>query len=278
MIDFIGDALFGSNQNQAIEYRWAGGDFNRLPELAADLVRRRVTVMAIPNAPAALAAKTATTTIPIIFYTGADPIQIGLVASLNRPGGNVTGVSWFSAELGPKRLELLHDLIPTAKTIALLVNPNSAESPRQAIELQDAARTLGLRLIVLNVTTPGAIDTAFETIKQDRIDALVVAGDPFLANRREQILALATRDAIPAVYVNREMAGADGLMSYGNSLLDAYRRAGLYTARILKGEKPTDLPVDQAIRFELVINLKTAKALGLTVPETLLATADEVIQ
>jgi putative tryptophan/tyrosine transport system substrate-binding protein len=282
----VGSLLKGLNEggylegkNVAIEYRWADGQPDRLPALVADLVQRRVAVIVATggNDPA-MVAKAATSTIPIVFTSNDDPRKYGLVASLNRPGGNVTGVSWFSAELGPKRLELLHDLIPTAKTVALLLNPNNAETARQAIQLQDAARTLGLRLIEINVTTPGAIDTAFETIKQDRIDALVVAGDSFLANRREQILALATRDAVPAVYVNREMAGAGGLMSYGNSLVDAYRRAGLYTARILKGEKPTDLPVDQAIRFELIINLKTAKALGLTVPETLLATADEVIQ
>jgi putative tryptophan/tyrosine transport system substrate-binding protein len=266
-------------KNVAIEYRWAEGQPDRLPALVADLVQRQVAVIVATggNDPA-IVAKAATSTIPIVFTSNDDPRKYGLVASLNRPGGNVTGVSWFNAELGPKRLELLHDLIPTAKTVALLLNPNNAETARQADQLQDAARTLGLQLIVLNVNTPGAIDTAFATIKQDRIDALVVAGDSFLANRREQILALATRDAVPAVYVNREMAGAGGLMSYGNSLVDAYRRAGLYTARILKGEKPTDLPVDQAIRFELVINLRTARALGLTIPETLLATADELIQ
>ena len=226
----------------------------------------------------AIVAKAATSTIPIVFTSNDDPRKYGLVASFNRPGGNVTGVSWFSHETGPKRLELLHELVPTATTVALLINPDVAETARQTLELQEAARTLRLQLVVLNVTTPSAIDTAFETIAHDRIGALVIAGAAFLTNRREQILALATRHAVPAVYVNREAAGAGGLMSYGNSLADAYRRAGLYTARILKGEKPTDLPVDQATRFELIINLTTAKALGLEIPPKLLALADEVIE
>jgi putative ABC transport system substrate-binding protein len=199
-------------------------------------------------------------------------------ASLNRPGGNLTGVTWFNAELGPKRLALLHDLVPNAKTVALLLNPNNSETASWPAELQEAARSLGLQIFVLNAAASSEIDTAFETIVHDRIGALVVAADAFFQNRREQIVALAARHAVPAMYSNRLMAGADGLLSYGNSLADAYRRAGIYTARILKGENPADLPVDQATRFELVINSKTAKALGLTVPDKLLALADEVIE
>ena len=275
----LNEAGYVEHRNVAIEYRWAEGQPDRLPALAADLVQRRVAVIvATGGIDPAIVAKAATSTIPIVFMSNDDPRKYGLVASFNRPGGNVTGVSWFSAELGPKRLELLHQLVPTATTVALLINPDVAEAARQSLELQEAARTLRLQLVVLNVTTPSAIDTAFETIAHDRIGALVVASDAFLTNRREQILALATRHAIPAVHVVREWAEAGGLMSYGNSLADAYRRAGLYTARILKGEKPTDLPVDQATKFELIINLRTAKALGLEVPPKLLALADEVIE
>jgi len=274
------EAGYVEHQNVAIEYRWAEGQPDRLPALVADLVQRQVAVIVATggNDPA-IAAKAATGSIPIVFTSNDDPRKYGLVARLNRPGGNVTGVSWFSAELGPKRLELLHELVPTATTVALLVNPNVAEeTARQSLELLEAARALGLQLVVLNVTTPSAIDTAFETIARDRIGALVVAADAFLTNRREQISALATRHAVPAVYVNREAAGAGGLMSYGNSLADSYRRAGVYTGRILKGEKPSDLPVEQATKFELIINLGTAKALGLEVPPKLLALADEVIE
>jgi putative tryptophan/tyrosine transport system substrate-binding protein len=275
----LNEAGYIEGQNVGIEYRWAEGQPDRLPALATDLVQRQVTVIVATggNNPA-IAAKAATSTIPIVFTSNDDPRKYGLVASLNRPGGNVTGVSWFSAELGPKRLALLHDLVPNATTVALLLNPNNAETARQPAELQEAARTLGMQLVILNATTPSGIDTAFTTIVQDRIGALVVAGDSFLANRREQIIALAARHAVPAIYNNREMAGAGGLMSYGNSLADAYRRAGIYTARILKGEKPADLPVEQATKFELVINLKTAKALGLTVPDKLLVATDEVIE
>jgi putative tryptophan/tyrosine transport system substrate-binding protein len=275
----LNEAGYIEGQNVAIEYRWAEGQPDRLPALAADLIQRQVTVIVATggNNPA-LAAKAATSTIPIVFTSNDDPRKYGLVASLNRPGGNVTGVSWFSAELGPKRLTLLHDLVPDAKRVALLLNPNNAETARQPAELQEAARGLGLQIVIFNATTPGEIDTAFATISQNRIGALVVAGDSFLANRREQIITLAARHAVPAIYVNREMAGAGGLMSYGNSLADAYRRAGLHTARILKGEKPSDLPVDQATKFELIINLNTARAIGLEFPPTLLGLADEVIE
>ena len=201
------------------------------------------------------------------------------MASLNRPGWQTsTGVSWFSAELGPKRLALLRELVPGATSIALLINPNSAESARQPAELHEAVRATGLRLVVFNATTAADIDDAFAAIGQDRIGGLIVAGDSFLSNRREQVVALAARHAVPAIYANRETAGADGLISYGNSLADAYRRAGLHTARILKGERPAELPVDQATKFELVINLRTARALGLTVPPSLLAITDEAIE
>jgi putative ABC transport system substrate-binding protein len=270
---------YTERQNVTIEYRFAEGQPDRLPELAADLVRRQVAVIAATGGQnSAIAAKNATSTIPIVFTTNDDPRKYGLVANLNRPGGNVTGVSWFSAELGPKRLALLHDLVPDAKTVALLLNPNNAETARQPAELNEAARGLGVQIVVLNAATPSEIDAAFATIVQNRIGALVVAGDAFLLNRREQIVALSARHAVPAMYVNRQMAGPGGLISYGNSLADAYRRAGNYTARILQGEKPSDLPVDQATKFELIINFKTAKALGLEVPPKLVALADEVIE
>ena len=274
----LNEAGYIEGQNVTIEYRWAEGQPDRLPALAADLVRRQVAVIvATGGQNPSIAAKAATNTIPIVFTSNDDPRKYGLVASLNRPGGNVTGVSWFSAGLGPKRLALLHDLVPDAKTVALLLNPNNTETARQPAELQEAARGLGLQIVVLKATTPSEIDTAFATMVQNRIGALVVAGDSFMFNRREQIMALAAHHAIPASYAAREIVEAGGLMSYGNNFADAYRRAGLYTARILKGEKPSDLPVDQATRFELIINLRTAKALGLAVPDKLLALADEVI-
>jgi putative ABC transport system substrate-binding protein len=275
----LNEAGYVEGQNVAIEYRWAEGQPDRLPSLAAEFVQQKVSVIVATggNNPA-IAAKAATSTIPIVFTSNDDPRKYGLVASLNRPGGNVTGVSWFSAELGPKRLALLHDLVPNVTTVALLLNPDNAETARQPAELEGAARALGMQIVVLHASTVGAIDKAFSTIVQNHIGALVVAADSFLANRREQITTLAARHAVPAIYVNREMAGAGGLMSYGNSLADGYRRAGIYTARILKGEKPADLPVDQATKFELTINLKTAKALGLEIPAKLLALADEVIE
>ena len=275
----LNEAGYIEGQNVIIDYRWAEGQPDRLPALVAEFVRRPVSVIVATggNNPA-MAAKAATSTIPIVFTSNDDPRKYGLVASLNRPGGNVTGVSWFSAELGPKRLALLHDLVPNVTTIALLLNPNNAETARQPAELQEAGRALGLQIVILHTLSIGDIDAAFANIVQNRIGALVVAGDSFLASRREQIMTLAARHAVPAVYVNREMAGAGGLMSYGNSLADGYRRAGIQTARVLKGEKPADLPVDQATKFELVINLKTARALGLQIPDKLLALADEVIE
>jgi putative tryptophan/tyrosine transport system substrate-binding protein len=273
------EAGYIEGHNVVIEYRWAEGQPDRLPALAAELVQRPVfVIVATGGNNSAIAAKAATSTIPIVFTSNDDPRKYGLVASLNRPGGNVTGVSWFSAELGPKRLALLHDLVPTATTVALLLNPNNAETARQPAELQDAARALGLQLVILHASSVGDFEDAFARIVENQIGALVVAADSFLASRREQITTLAARHAVPSVYVNREMAGAGGLMSYGNSLADGYRRAGIYTARVLKGEKPADLPVDQATKFELIINLKTAKALRLEIPEKLLALADEVIE
>jgi putative tryptophan/tyrosine transport system substrate-binding protein len=278
----LNEAGYVEGQNVAIEYRWAEGQYDRLPAFAADLVRRQVAVIAATGGNnSALVAMQATSTIPIVFTSSANPIERGLVASINRPGGNVTGVSWFGAELGPKRLEVLRQLVPNATIVALLINPNNPESVRQPVELQDAARAIGLQLVVLTATTTGEIDTAFTAMVQNRVDALIVASDPFFANpAREQIIGLAAHHAIPTIYASggRELVLAGGLINYGNSLVDAYRRAGIQIGRILKGAKPSELPVDQATKFELYINLKTAKSLGLTVPPQLLIAAEEVIE
>jgi ABC-type uncharacterized transport system substrate-binding protein len=277
----LNEAGYVEGQNVAIEYRWAEGRLDRLPPLAADLVQRQVAVIAATGGNnSALVAMKATSTIPIVFTSSDNPVERGLVASINRPGGNVTGVSWFDAELGPKRLGLLHELVPNATIVALLTNPNNPESARQPAELQNAARAIGLQLIFLTATTASDIDTAFTAMVRNRVGALLVGSDPFFGNRREQIIALAAQHAIPTIYgdAGREVAGAGALMSYGSGLADAYRRAGIHTARILKGAKPSDLPVDQATKFELIVNLKTAKALGIEVPPSLLARADEVIE
>jgi putative tryptophan/tyrosine transport system substrate-binding protein len=277
----LNEAGYVEGQNVAIEYRWAEGRVDWLQPLAADLVRRQVVVIAATGGNnSALVAMQATSTIPIVFTSSDNPIERGLVASINRPGGNVTGVSWFGSELGPKRLGLLHELVPNATIVALLINPDNPESVRQPAELQDAARVLGLQLVVLTATTAGDIDTAFSGMVQNRVGALLVGSDPFFANRREQLIALAAQHAIPTIYGDaaREVTLAGGLMIYGNSLADAYRRAGIQTGRILKGAKPSELPVDQATKFELYINLKTAKSLGLSVPPGLLIAADEVIE
>jgi putative ABC transport system substrate-binding protein len=266
-------------RNVAIEYRWAEGQYDRLPALAADLVgRRAVVVVAYTNA-AALAAKAATTTIPIVFLIGDDPVRLGLVASLARPGENITGVSWFGADLGPKQLSLLRELVPNAALIALLVDLNApTAASTQVSEVQAAAHTLGLQLVVLEARTASDIDMAFARLVRERASSLVVGGGAFLLSRREQIISLAARHAIPAIYGFREYSADGGLVSYGNQIPDAFRRAGVYTGRILRGDKPADLPVERAVKFELVINLTTAKALGLVVPSSMQLLADELIE
>jgi putative ABC transport system substrate-binding protein len=266
-------------QNVAIEYRGAQGQNDRLPDLASDLVRRRVSVIVTNSPPPAFAAKAATATIPIVFLLGIDPVQSGLVVSLNRPGGNITGVSLLNAELAGKRLQLLHELLPNAAVVALLVNPtNPSNSELETTSLQVAARALGLQAHVLRASTPSEIDAAFGAVVDLRAAALVVTGDPFFTSQRTQITALAARHAVPAIYIYREFAAAGGLMSYGTDLADSYRQAGVLTGKILKGAKPADLPVQQVVKLELVINLKTAKELGLTIPQLLLARAGEVIE
>jgi putative ABC transport system substrate-binding protein len=263
----------------AIEYRWAEGNYDRLPALAADLVGRKVDLIMASSPPSALAAKSATSTIPIVFRGGGDPVGGGLVASLARPGGNLTGVSFVPNELTAKRLELLSELVPQAGVIALLVNPTSGANTERVIrDVQEAARTKGLQLHVLKASSESEIDTAFASLVQLHAGALVVAADPFLSSRRDQLVALASRHAVPAIYAWREFAASGGLISYGSSLTVAFRLIGIYAGTILKGAKPSDLPVQQPTKFELVINIKTAKSLGLIVPPTLLAQADDVIE
>jgi putative ABC transport system substrate-binding protein len=270
---------FVEGGNVAIEYRWAENQFDRLPGLANDLVRRQVTVIAAGfNLAAARAAKAATATIPIVFSIGADPVEVGLVASLNRPGGNLTGVTNLSNEVVPKHLELLHELVPAARAIALLVNPTNPAAEAISRVAQAAADTIGLQLHVLRASTERDFETAFATLRQVRADALVISPDGLFNSRSGLLAALALRHAVPTLSPFRRGAIAGSVMSYGSSLTDQGRQAGVYTGRIIKGEKPADLPVFQAVKIELVINLKTAKALGLTVPDTLLARADEVIE
>ena len=273
------EAGFVDGQNVAIEYRWADNQNDRLPALAADLIRRQMTVIVAAGIPAALAAKAATTTIPIVFEIGADPVEVGLVNSLNRPGGNLTGATTLNVELAPKRLELLHEVVSTTRSIALLVNPaSSINAERLSTDTQTAARTLGLQLHVLHASTERDFDTVFASLVQMRAGALVINNDAFFLSRTEQLAALTVRHAVPTIFAYREFTAAGGLMSYGGSLTDAYRLTGVYTGRILKGEKPANLPVVQSTKFEFVINLKTAKALGLEIPPTLLTRADEVIE
>ena len=263
--------------NVAIEYRFAEGQNDRLPAMAADLVRRQVDVI-VANGPAVVAAKAATTTIPIVFTVGLDPVELGLVASLRQPGGNVTGVTALFDEVGPKRLELLHELVPTAAITALLLNPTYPSAENQSRDLQAAARTLGLQLHVLHASSERDFDSVFATLAEMRAGALVIGNDPFFNSRSEQLAALSVRHALPAIFQNREFAAAGGLVSYGTNLADTYHQVGVFTGRILKGEKPADMPVQQATKVELIINLKTAKALGITVPLPLTGRADELIE
>jgi ABC-type uncharacterized transport system substrate-binding protein len=275
----LSETGYVEGRNLAIEYRWADGKYDRLPALAADLVRSQVTVIAacVTSAPG-LAAKAATSTIPIVFQTGGDPIQDGLVTSMNRPGRNVTGVSRLAVTLAPKRLELLRELSPKATVIGLLVNPTNPRSELVVQQIEEAARALGLRLHVLKVSTEGELDSVFASLVKLGVGALLVAQEPSYFRWREQIIALAARHAVPATYGQREYPAAGGLMSYDASAEDSFRQVGTYVGRILKGEKPADLPVLQPTKFELAINVKTAKALGLEVPAMLLARADEVIE
>ena len=275
----LNETGYVEGRNVAIEYLWAQGQYDRLPALATDLVRRQVTVIfAVGGTPPALAARAATSTIPIVFNLGIDPVQSGLVASLNRPGGNITGVVNFTTELAAKRLDLLHELVPKATVAALLVNPTNPVNDPETRSAEDAARTLRMQVHVLRASTPIEIDAAFGALVELRAGLLVVSGDPVLTNRLDQIVALAAGHAVPAIYLWREFAAAGGLMSYGSNLADNYRQAGVYTGKILNGAKPADLPVQQIVKLELIINLKTARTLGLTVPLTLLGRADEVIE
>jgi putative ABC transport system substrate-binding protein len=273
----LSEAGYDEGRNLTIEYRWAEGQYDRLAMLAADLVQRRVSVIVV-NGPGAVAAKAATASIPIVFVVGFDPVKLGLVASLNRPGGNLTGVSLLNAELSPKRLELLHELVPTATLIGLLLNPTNPNAETLSNDTRAAARKLGLKLTVLPASTEHDFDTAFATLLQQRAGALVIGTDGFFVGQSRQLGALAVRHAVPAIFQNRDFAAAGGLMSYGGSETDANRLMGLYTGRILKGERAADLPVQQSTKVDAIINLKAAKALGLTVPLIMQMTADEVIE
>jgi putative ABC transport system substrate-binding protein len=274
----LSETGYVEGQNVAIEYRWAEGRYDRLPALAADLVGRKVDLIVAAGPPCAHAAKNATSTIPIVFSTGADPVADGLVASLSRPGGNLTGVSILLVDLNSKRLNLLCDLVPQARAIALLVNPNDSNVERDIRDMQKAARVKAVRLEILKAGTKSEIDAAFATLAQRHADGLVVASDPFFNSRCDQLVALTARYAVPTIYEWRWFATSGGLISYGPSLTTVYRQDGIYAGKILKGAKPADPPVEQPDRFELVINLKTAKALGLTIPPLVLARADEVIE
>ena len=272
------DTGYVEGENVAIEYRWAQGQLDRLPALAAELVRRQVAVIAAFGDIAAVAAKAATTAIPIVFGVSENPVKAGLVASLNRPGSNATGINFLGAELGSKQLGLLHELVPAAVRVGLLVNPRVPQTETVTRDVAAAASAIGLQIDVVEASESREIEAAFRTLVRNRADALVIGADPFFASRRLQLATLATRHAIPAIFNIREYAEAGGLMSYGTSLIETYRQVGIYTGKILKGAKPADLPVEQSSKFELIINLPTARALGLEVPPTLLARADEVIE
>src|SRR5262245_26290859 len=275
----LNESGYVEGHNVTIEYYWAEGHYDRLPALVRDLTRRQVTVIAATSTPAAMTAKTATTTIPIVFTTSSDPVELGLVASLSRPSGNVTGATTLNIEVTPKRLEILHELLPTAKLFGLLVNPTNPYAEILSRNAQAAASTLGLQLHILQASTEHDIDTVFANLARLRSGGLVIGGtETFLDSRREQLAALALRNSVPTIYQGREFAVAGGLMSYGGSVTEAYRLAGVYTGRILNGEKPADMPVQQATKVELIINLKTARALGIAFPLSLLGRADEVIE
>jgi ABC-type uncharacterized transport system substrate-binding protein len=276
----LSESGYVEGRNVAIEYRWAEGHNDRLPALASDLVRRQVAVIAVPaSTPGALAAKAATGTIPIVFYIGLDPVELGLVASLHRPGGNITGVTGWNVAVGPKRLELLHEVVPTATILALLVNPSSPDlAEGDAREQQAAAKTLGLQLRILHASTDRDLDQVFTTLLELRAGGLVIGTDSFFNTRKEQLAALSLRHRVPSIHQYREYAEAGGLMGYGTETSDLSRQVGVYTGRILKGEKPADMPVQQATRVELSVNLKTAKMLGLAIPPPLLARAEHVIE
>ncbi len=265
-------------RNVRIEYRWADGDYDRLPALAVDLVNRRVDVIAAATQQAALAAKAATSVIPIVFNFGGDPVKFGVVASMNRPGGNMTGISMFTAEIEAKRLGLFHEMVPKIATVAALINPTNANAENQTREMQDAARSLGLEIRVQRASNEVDLDAAFASIAQAGARGICAAADPFLASQREKLVALAQKYEMPAMWEWPDFVEAGGLMSYGTSIVDAYRQIGVYTGRVLKGENPADMPVVRPVKFELAVNLKTAKALGIEVPATMLARADQVVE
>jgi len=275
----LAESGYVEDRNVTIEYRWADDEYDRLPALAVELVQRGVAVLVAAGSPAALPAKAATAVIPIVFMIGSDPVELGLVAGLNRPGGNLTGVAYLNVEVAPKRLELLHELIPTAKSIALLVNPaNPVVADAQAKELQAAISTLGLNLMLVKASNPLEMEDAFATLVRERVEALQIGVDPLFGNHVDQLVALAARHKVPTIYPWREFTAAGGLMNYGSSIPDAFRQVGVYTGQILKGAKPAELPVQRPTKLQFVLNLKAAKALGLTIPPTLLARADEVIE